>query len=61
MVGGSVFVQAGRRRCDSCGGGLVMWGRVGTGPLSVESTVEVIQVICKLKVFHRGGIWFCSL
>ena len=53
---GSVFVQAGKSRCDSCGG-----GRVRTGPLSVESAVKVIHVICKSKVFHRvGGFGFAA-
>ena len=53
---GGVFVQAGKSRCDSCGG-----DRVRTGPLSVESTVEVIQIICQSKVFHRvGGFGFAA-
>ena len=48
--------RLGRVGVDSCGG-----DRVRTSPLSVKSAVEVVQVICQSKIFHRvGGFGFAA-
>ena len=47
------------KRCNSYVGGLAVW--VGTGPLSFESTVEVIQFVCSFEVFQGvGGFGFAA-